>query len=154
MTRGLGAAIVVWGCGHAAPAPIAQAIVRPVADAAVVVSAAPPDAAALDADPPRLAARTIELLRACGQALVAASDCADASARLDAVVEANREVIDANARVLHAQGAVRDALQRVLAARASEVAEAGKQLVDAPIAKQCATDPAFRTALDRLRGEP
>jgi hypothetical protein len=154
MTRGLGAAIVVWGCGHAAPAPAPNAGVSaaPIAHAAIVMDAGAPDAAALDADPERLAARSVDLLRAYGHALVGASDCPDAAARLGAVIDANRDVIDASARVLHEQGATREALVRALGVRASDVAEAGKQLVEAPIARQCAGDAAFREALDRLRG--
>jgi hypothetical protein len=156
MTRGLGVAIVVWGCGHAAlaPTPATKKAVTLPADAAVLLDAPAPDAAPLDDDPERLAARTIEMLRSCGQTLADAHDCAEAAAKLDAVIDANHDVIAASAHVLDAQGPVRDTMMRALSARARDIAEAGKQLVNAPIAKQCASDPTFRSALDHLRGEP
>lgn len=156
MTRGLGAAIVVWGCGHAAPVPVPSAGVsaKPVASATIVIDAGVPDAAPLDADPQRLAARTIEMLRACGQAVISASDCADAAARLDSAIDSNREVIDANAHVQHGEPAMRDALAHALEARAGDMIEVGTQLVTAPLARKCASEPGFRAALDRLRGQP
>jgi hypothetical protein len=153
MTRGVCAAVVAWGCGHApAPVPTAQNNIVPRRDAGP--DASPIDAAPLDADPEQLAARTLELWRACGHALADAHDCPEATARLDAVIDANHDVVTANAHVIHAQGHALEAYVHALAAHSDELGRASKEFIDAPVTKRCAADPAFRAAMERLRGEP
>jgi len=131
------------GGGSAAPPPPAQPR-----------AAAPPaDSNGLDQDYPRLADRAVKLYEAVAEAFRAAgTDCAQATAKLDAIAAANRDVVAANVKVLH-EGHARE-LKQALAARADQLDAAAKSIVESPTMAKCSQDPAFTRSFDDLVGTP
>jgi hypothetical protein len=154
MPRWAWLATLAIGCGHpstpAAPRSGGQGAVAaaPVADAAV---AAP---LPLDQDLPRLAERALKLYRDWKTAFAeAGTDCSLAAARMNAIADANADLIEANRRLY------RDSHERVtqfraeLAKHQTELDASAQAIVESPTMAKCSMDPAFARALDRLGGE-
>ena len=149
-----GLAMLLLGCGHAAPAP---GPVAPPPHATRPADAAPADAppVALDQDLPRLAARAVQMFQAWQRALAdAGADCAAAAAKVNAVADQYADVIAANAKVLAAGHDRVLALKAALAPHDSEMDAAAAGIVHAPAMAKCGDDPAFAKAIDRIGGAP
>jgi hypothetical protein len=118
-------------------------------------AAAPADApVALENDLPRLAERAVKLYRDWQAALAeAGTDCVAATTKMNAIADANADVIDANRKL------VRGDRERVKAMRAEldkhqvELDASAKAIVESPTMAKCSQDPGFAKALDRLGGE-
>ncbi|MEO6771580.1 MAG: hypothetical protein ABI467_00975 [Kofleriaceae bacterium] len=142
-------------CGHAPPAPASPEPGTSHAPPVVApADAAPPPG--LDDDLPRLAERSVALYHTLAEVLgpPAATDCAAVARQLDKVATDNAEVIDANARVLHAG---HDKIQRLKAAiepHQAALDASAKIISDSQTMKTCADQAAFAKAIDRLLGEP
>lgn len=114
-------------------------------DAGVSVDAAP----ALEDDLPRLATRAVKQYQDLAHA-VTESDCAAATAKVNAVADANADVIAANAHVLHAGRDKVKLLRTALAAHEAELDDAAKAIVQSEAMTKCSQDPAFARAMDRF----
>jgi hypothetical protein len=132
---------------HAAPPP-------PPASAPPVAAAPPPaDATPLDQNLPRLVERALALYRDVAAALAASgNDCAAASARLRELSARYRDVVLANAKVLH-DGRARP-LRAALEPHGDEFDAAAQAVVQSPAMARCAPDPAFGKAFDELLAPP
>jgi hypothetical protein len=138
---------------HVPPQPQPQPVV--VVDAAVAVAdaAPPPDAARLDRDPPRLAARDLAMLQAVASALGdAGSDCAAGTTKLVDVRAEFSDVVIADAAMLGDER--RAALKAALATRRADVAAAAQAVFQSAALTACANDPDFERAFDRALGQP
>jgi hypothetical protein len=145
------AALVGVGCGHAAPTST-----EPGASHGATGSAAP-DAAprSLDDDLGRLAERSLEMYQAIAKLLGEPStDCVGVAAKLDAITQANTDVIAANAKVLHAGHEKIKQLKAALEPHQADLDAAAQTIGASRTMKTCSTDPAFNKATDRLLGEP
>lgn len=113
-----------------------------------------PDAAALDDDLPRLAARSAQLYQDLAAALAGAagSDCAAAADKLGAIETSYADVIAANTRVAHASSDKAAAYRQALEPHKSALAAAASAIAAASITQQCSHDDRFTAALDRLGG--
>ncbi|HEX4419384.1 MAG TPA: hypothetical protein VH165_15840 [Kofleriaceae bacterium] len=184
MLRGLGIAAVAAACSGAPaaapPAPVRPAIAGTAAGSAAPGSAAPGSAAPgsaapgsaapgsaapgsaapgsaadgpLDQDLPRLIARSLALYQDVAAALdAAAGDCAAATTRLDQLAAPYRDVVTASAKVVHDGRAA--ALRAALEPHAEAFTTAATAVMHAPTMAACATDAAFRHALDALFASP
>src|ERR1700733_377195 len=136
MSRWAWIAILAIACGHA-PDPVRPpTAVR--SDAGVDVDAAP----ALEDDLPRLATRAVKQYQDLARA-VTESDCAAAAVKVNAVADANIDVITANAHVLHAGRDKIKLLRAALAAHKAELNDAAKAIVQSAAMTKCSQDPAF-----------
>jgi hypothetical protein len=122
-------------------------------------SATPPpaagsaDAAGLDRDYPRLAERAVQLYEAVAEAFRAAGqDCPQATQRLGGLAATYRDVVAANAKILH-EGRARE-LKQALARHGDRFDAAAKAIVESPTMARCAEDPPFTKAFDDLVGAP
>jgi hypothetical protein len=150
MSRWVALAIAVAACGHAAPAP--APVTTPL------VAPAPPDAApppvALEDDLPRLAERGTEVYAGWQRALdEAAGDCAAATAKINALVDANADVIAANRKVLASGDAKIEQLRAALQSHEAELDAHANAITHSPTMAACKDDAAFAHAIDRLGGE-
>ncbi len=148
MSRWLALAIVVGACGH----PVAPPQHEPTR-----VASAPADAAPalppLDRDLPRLATRALELYTAVAAAFATTGeDCAAATAQLAKLATVYADVVDANARVLHAGRA--HELRDALAPHQDAFDAAAQAIVKSATLAKCSTDHAFEDTFDRLVGSP
>jgi hypothetical protein len=151
MSRACAAVIALWigaDCGPAAkPTPGGPPAPAPAADAGA------PEAVSLDRDYPRLAERAVALYEAVAEAFRAAGeDCARATTRLGELAAAYRDVVAANAKVLH-EGRARE-LKQALGERGDRFDAAAKSIVESPTMARCSEDPAFTRAFDDLVGAP
>ena len=155
MTRWARAAMFAVGCGHAAPAPgpaPGTTHVANASDAGPAVDTAPPK---LEDDLPRLAERAVAMFQAWQRALVDANeDCAAATTRLNQLAIEYADVIDANARVVHAGHDRVKALRAELAKHDEQMDTAAEAIAHSKTMSKCAGDPAFAHAIDRIGGEP
>lgn len=148
-------AIFVLGCGHAAGPPPPAAPVGQTHVARAIDAGAPPDAAALEDDMPRLASRAVLLYQAWQKALVdAGEDCAKATASMNAVIERYADVIAANQRILEAGHDKVAALKQALEAHGPEMDAAAEAIVHSKAMAACTQDKAFAQAIDRIGGSP
>jgi hypothetical protein len=148
MLRVLGIAAAV-ACRGTPPAAQPIEPPRPV----VVADAAVPDAAPLDQDLPRLIERSLAMYQDVAAALGASgTDCAAAIARLGQLAGAYRDVVVANAKVLH-DGRARQ-LRDALALHDEAFSAAAAEVMHAPAMAACAPDPVFTRALDALFAPP
>ena len=151
MSRWVALAIAIAACGHAVPAP------APVA--APIVATAPPDAAPpppvpLEDDLPRLAERGMEVYAGWQRALdEAAGDCAAATAKINALVDANVDVIAANRKVMASGDAKIEQLRAALQPHEAEIDAHAKAITQSRTMAACKDDAAFSHALDRLGGD-
>jgi hypothetical protein len=139
--------LALAACGRP-PAPPAPRPVPP-ADAAPAIDAP----LALADDLPQLARRAVALYEAIRRALErAGEDCAAATAAVDAITAANRDVIDANAAVVRGPraGELRDAV----GAHGDALDQAALAIMMGPTLAACARDAGFRRAFDQLIGTP
>ncbi len=136
------------GCGNPGPGkPAAAGPAAQPADAGV------PDALPLDHDYDRLAGRAVALYEAVAEAFGAAGeDCEQATARLGELTAAYRDVVAANAKILH-EGRARE-LKRPLAKHADRFDAAAKAIMESPTMARCAEVAAFTNAFDDLVGAP
>lgn len=139
------------GCGHpSSPATPGRgsAAPNPTSDAAVGQSVA------LDQDLPLLAERAVKLYLDWQTVLRdAGSDCAAAATKMNAIADANADVIEANRKVLHGSRDRVKALRVELDKHQAELDASAKAIVESPAMAKCSNDPAFSKALDRLGGE-
>ncbi|MGE5181339.1 MAG: hypothetical protein ACM31C_04730 [Acidobacteriota bacterium] len=155
MSRWARAALLVVACGHAAPqgpAPGTTHVTRAPAPDAAAVDAAPPR---LEDDLPRLAARAVQLFQAWQKVLADANgDCRAAATKLDDLAIEYADVIEANAHIMRAGHAKIEALKAELAKHGDEMDAAAQAIAHSPTMASCATDRAFAQAIDRIGGSP
>jgi hypothetical protein len=133
-------------CSRPPPSPHGEpAHVAAVADASVV------DAAPLDQDLPRLVERAIAMYQDIAKAFAASGkDCAAATARLGQLTGTYRDVVAANAKVLH-DGRAKE-LKAALEPHGDAFDAGARAILQSPTMSACAPDPAFTKALDQLLG--
>lgn len=153
MSRWACAALLAFGCGHAAPPaappPGTQHVARAPADA---VDAPPPK---LEDDLPRLATRALALFQAWQRALAdAGEDCAAATKRLDQLALEYADVIEANVHVAHAGHDKIKQLKDALAQYDEQMDAAAEAIAHSKAMAKCATDAPFAHAIDRIGGAP
>jgi ABC-type transporter Mla subunit MlaD len=116
-------------------------------------AAASSDAPTLDQDLPRLVARSLAMYQDVAQALAASgNDCAAAIDKLRPLAGTYREVVRANAKVLH-DGRARQ-LKAALDPHDEEFGRLAQAIVQSPTVAACSTDPAFSRAYDELFAAP
>ncbi len=158
MLRVMSIAAVLAACsgrasGPPAPKPPAPPAATAPADAGAPAPTPAANATPLDQDLPRLVERALALYRDVAGALAASgNDCAAASARLRALSERYRDVVTANAKVLH-DGRARQ-LRAALEAHGDEFDAAAQAVVQSPVMAKCASDAAFGKAFDDLLAPP
>ncbi len=136
------------GCGN--PGPGTPAIAGPAAQPA---DAGVPDALPLDRDYDRLAERAVALYDAIAEAFRAAGeDCAQATSRLGGLAATYRDVVAANAKILH-EGRARE-LKQALGKHGDRFDAAAKAIIESPAMARCSEDPAFTRAFDDLVAPP
>jgi len=142
--------LVVVACGHGPPAAPPPPTITLVARA---IDAPPPEPDApkpLDDDPPRLAAREVQLYDDLAAALAAAgSDCDAAAAKITALVDANA----AYEKISHAGGDARDRLRAALAPYRDHLDATLRDVASSHVMHACARHAEFTAAIERLRGE-
>jgi hypothetical protein len=144
---------VIWfaaavACSGSSPPPA-----QPSPPVVVAVDAAPADAAPLDQDLPRLAERSLAMYRDVAQALTASgSDCVAATAKLRTLAASYRDVVTANAKVLH-DGRARE-LRAALDPHSEAFDRSAQAIMTSPTMSTCAQDAAFAKAFDELLEAP
>jgi hypothetical protein len=149
MSRWAWLATIAIGCGHpSTPA-------KPPGPGSGAQSTTPADAAiALENDLPRLAERAVKLYADWQTALTAAgTDCVLAATKMNALADANADVIDANRKLLHGDRDRVKAMRAELDKHQVELDASAKAIVEWPSMQKCSRDPGFAKALDRLGGE-
>jgi hypothetical protein len=142
--------VVAVACTSSKPPPPAQPAQSP--PAAVVVDAAV-DATPLDQDLPRLAERSLAMYQDVAKALAAAGeDCKAATASFHELSGAYKDVVTANAKVLH-DGRARQ-LRAALEPHNDEFDRLAKAVVQSPTMSKCSQDRAFARAFDELLEAP
>jgi hypothetical protein len=139
------------GCGHpSAPAKPGPGSATPVATADAAVDAPVP----LEDDLPRLAARAVKLYVDWKTAFAeAGTDCGLATRRMNAIADANADVIEANKNLYKGSHDRVKAFRAELAKHEDELDASAKAIMESPTMAQCSTDPTFQKALERLGGE-
>jgi hypothetical protein len=147
LATALGAVIA---CSGAAPPPAHQ-VPPPVA---IVVDAGPPaDAGPLDRDLPRLIERSLAMYRDIAAAFAASGeDCEAATAKLGELTARDRDVVTANAKVLHDGRAAE--LRAALEAHGEAFDAAARAVMQSPTLARCARDRTFARAFDQLFEAP
>jgi hypothetical protein len=113
--------------------------------------AAPP---ALEDDLPRLADRAVKFYSEWQHALEAASsDCATATAKINALADANADFITANTHIVQAGHDKAAQLHAALEPHAAELDASAKAIVQSPTMLACRDNAAFAHAIDRIRGD-
>src|SRR5690606_8712119 len=132
-------ATIAIGCGH--PSTPAAPIRASPAPAATDAAVGPPPP--LHEDLPRLAERAVKLYADWKLAFEqAGTDCALATEKMNAIADANADLIDANQKVyLAGHGRVR-ALRAELAKYEAELDASAKAIVESPTMATCSHDPA------------
>jgi hypothetical protein len=151
MSRWAWLATVAIGCGHPA-APATPTRGSPAASAPADASV---DAQlALEEDLPRLAERAVKLYADWQAALDAAgTDCAAAATKMNALADANADVIAASHELYRGGRERVKAFRAELAKHQAELDASAKAIAGSPAMAACGGDPAFAQALDRLGGE-
>jgi hypothetical protein len=146
------AMFAIWiGCGH--PATPATRSTAPVASVPAAPEAASPPRA-LDDDLPRLADRAVKLYQDWQRAFAdAGTNCADAATRMNALADANADLIAANNRLVHAGHDKIKAARGELEKHSAEIDPAAQAIMRGPTMSACKQDAAFNSALERLAGE-
>lgn len=135
-------------CRGKPPPPAQPAEAAPIADAAIAA-----DAAALDQDLPRLALRSLAMYQDVAKAFaVSGEDCAAAATKLGQLAGAYRDVVTANAKVLH-DGRAKQ-LQAALDPHGDAFDGAARAIMQSPTMARCSQDPAFAKAFDELLEPP
>jgi hypothetical protein len=139
--------VTIVACSGKGPPPAQHAAAPPPVDAAVVASSG------LDQDLAQLVERSLGLYQAVGEALAASGeDCAVASARLGQLAGSYRDVVAANAKVLH-DGRIEE-LRAALAPHGEAFDAAAQAVMKSPTLAKCAPDAGFTRAFDALVAPP
>lgn len=138
------------GCGHPAAPTTQTTPAQP--------QAAAPDAAvaprALDDDLPRLADRAVKLYVDWQNAFeLAGTNCEDATTKMNALADANADLIAANQRLVRAGHDKIKAARAELEKRSAEIDPAAQAIMTGPTMSACKADAPFNAALERLAGE-
>lgn len=150
MSRWAWLAAVAIACGHAAPATPGHGSAAPRASPDAGIDAP----LALADDLPRLAERAVQLYADWKTALdEAGTDCAAAATKLNALADANADVIAANRQLYRASRTRIEQFRAELAKHQAELDASAQAIVDAPAMRTCSSDAAFARAVDRLGGE-
>jgi hypothetical protein len=145
------ASLAIAAC-RSAPPPPPPVAPAPVA-AAPAAPASAPDGAPLDQDLPRLVARSLGMYQDIAKGFAASGeDCPAATAELHELAGRYRDVVVANAKVLHDGRATE--LRAALDPHDEEFDAAAAAVVQSPTMARCAPDPAFGKALDELLQPP
>jgi hypothetical protein len=116
---------------------------------AVVADAAVVDATPLDQDLPQLVERAIAMYQDIAKSFAASgTDCAAATSKLGELAQTYRDVVFANAKVLH-DGRAKE-LKAALEPRGEAFDAGARDIMQSPTMSACAKDTAFTRALDRL----
>jgi hypothetical protein len=117
----------------------------------------PPDAAVdapLEEDLDALATRAVKLYQDWQHAMEEANgDCAAATTKVNALADANADLIAANARIQRAGHDKIVQLRAALESHSAELDASAKAIVQSPTMAACAHDPAFAHAIDRIGGD-
>ena len=149
MSRCAWFAAIAIGCGHPAASPTSP--LGPASPPVDAVAAAPHP---LDEDLPKLAERAVKLYQDWERALrEAGTDCAAATAKMNALADANEDLIAANQRLIKAGHDKIKAARAELDKHSDEIDPAAKAILQSPTMTACTADPGFAKALDRLGGE-
>jgi hypothetical protein len=141
---------IAVGCGQ----PAAPASPKPTTPAPAATDAAVDAPVALEQDLPRLAERAVKLYVDWSIALrEAGADCAQATTKMNAIADANLDVLHANTKVLRGPRDRIKALRAELEKHQEQYDAAAKAIFESPTMKTCSGDPAFARASDRLGGE-
>ena len=143
-------AVLAISCGHpSAPAkPGPGSNVPPPVDAAVEVPTA------LENDLPKLAERAVKMFADMQAALAASGeDCAAATTKLNAVADANADVIEANRKVMRGGRDKIKAMRVEVEKHQAELDASGTAIAASPAMAKCSGDPAFAKVVERLGGE-
>lgn len=128
----------------------------PPADAAVAVAVdalASTPAGPLDRDLPRLAERSVALYESVVAVFRAAgTDCAAATAKIEALRKEFADVTAANAKILH-EGRGRE-MKAALAKHETKLDAAAREIVGSQTISKCSADRSFTRAFDELVGAP
>lgn len=135
-------------CGTPSPPPRSA---PPVVATPPPIDAAVPDAAPLDQDLPRLVERSLAMYRDVAAAL-AATDCTAVAGQLAQLATTYRDVVQANAAVLHAGRAAQ--LRAALEPRGDDFDRSARAIMQSPTMAKCAQDAAFARAFDDLLQPP
>jgi hypothetical protein len=145
---------VMWiaaavACSGKPPPPAQPAVPAvAVADAAVTVDATP-----LDQDLPRLAEKSVAMYQDVANALAASGeDCKAATVKLGQLATTYRDVVTANARVLH-DGRAKQ-LRAALDPHSEDFDRWAQAIAKWPTMSKCSQDPAFTRAFDELLDAP
>jgi hypothetical protein len=123
------------------------------APAAVVADAGLSDAGPLDQDLPRLVVRSIAMYQDIAKAFTASgADCAAATAKLNQLAGSYRDVVAANAKVLH-DGRAKE-LKAALEPHSAAFDAGAQAIMQSPTMSKCGRDPGFTKALDQLLEAP
>ncbi|MBV8763052.1 MAG: hypothetical protein JO257_37545 [Deltaproteobacteria bacterium] len=141
---------MIAACGHAAkPAP--QPPPGTTHAAPVDAPARPP---ALEDDLARLADRAVRFYADWQQVMAGVgTDCAAATAKINALADANADFIAANAKVIQQGHDKVVALRQALEPHATELDASAKAIVQAPAMAACHDDAGFAHAIDRIQGD-
>lgn len=149
MSRWAWLATFAISCGHpSTPATPGRGNNAPVSDAGVDAGIA------LENDLPLLARRGVKLYADWQAALDdAGTDCAAATTKMNAIADANADVIEANRKVLRGSRERVKALRAELDKYQAELDASAKAIAGWPGMATCSQDRAFAAAVDRLGGE-
>ena len=148
MLRVMWIAVAVACSGKPPPPaqPVASTPAPAVADAGV-------DAAPLDQDLPRLAERSLAMYRDVASALAASGeDCKAATDKLGQLAAGYRDVVTANARVLH-DGRAKQ-LRAALDPHSEDFDRSAQAIMKSPTMSKCSQDRGFARAFDELLEAP
>lgn len=132
-------------CGHPASPPQPPKVAH-TPDAAIDAPGTP-----LDQDLPRLTERALQMQKDLLAALTAAgTNCAAAAAKVNAVADANADVIAANAKIVRAGHDRIKQLREELAKREADFDAEAQAIAKAITASNCAGNAGFARAFDRI----
>ena len=113
-----------------------------------------PVARPLDEDLPRLAERAVKMYQDWQRAFAeAGTDCAAATAKMNALADANADLIAANQRLTKSGHEKIRAARAELDKHSAEIDPAAQAIMQGPTMSTCSGNPAYNRALDRLAGE-
>ncbi len=146
----IAAALACHGCGGKPP-PSAQPV--DPAETAVILDAGGADTVPLEQDLPLLVERSLLMYQDVARAFaITGEDCKAATSRLGQLAASYRDVVTANARVLH-DGRAKQ-LRAALDVHNEEFDRSAKAIVKSPTMSKCGQDPAFTKAFDKLLEAP
>ncbi|HTL38699.1 MAG TPA: hypothetical protein VL326_36460 [Kofleriaceae bacterium] len=149
--RAVWLAAIAIGCGHPSTPPTTPAGPPAQATVADAPTATPVQ---LEDDLPKLAERAVKMYQDWQKAFAdAGTDCAAATTKMNALADANADLIAANARLTKSGHEKIKAARAELEKHSAEIDPAAQAIMQGPTMGACSSDPAFGKALDRLAGE-